>query len=96
MEFTEKVAQQVGIGLGKKATKAVPLKVVRAANARLGRQIITKWGTKRGVLVLGKLFPAGIGAAIGAGGNAATVTAVARHADSYLGLLPRRQDVEPS
>ncbi len=43
--------------------------VINDMNKKLGPRFITKWGTKQGVLVLGREIPFGIGAGIGAGGN---------------------------
>lgn len=66
--------------LGKKAVQAIPMAAIDAANKVLGPRFITKYGTKQGVLVLGKQVPVFIGVAIGAGGNylfgRATVAAV--------------------
>jgi hypothetical protein len=38
-------------------------------NKVLGRHFVTKYGTRRGILVIGKVMPFGVGFAIGAGGN---------------------------
>ncbi|MFI7517479.1 hypothetical protein ACIBVK_28680 [Micromonospora echinofusca] len=40
----------------------------------LGRNFITKYGAKQGILVLGQAAPFGIGAVIGGGANAALAT----------------------
>ena len=42
---------------------------INKANKVLGPRFITKYGTKQGVLVLGKQVPMGIGAVLGGGGN---------------------------
>jgi hypothetical protein len=44
-------------------------------NRILGRNFVTKYGTKQGILVLGRVAPFGIGAGLGAAGNAAWGTA---------------------
>lgn len=54
---------------GKKVVEAIPMSVINRANKVLGPRFVTKWGTKQGVLVLGKQVPYFIGAGIGAGGN---------------------------
>ena len=48
---------------------AVPLQTIRSVNKVLGANFVTRYGTQRGVLVLGKAAPFGVGFAIGAGGN---------------------------
>ncbi|GAA1352227.1 hypothetical protein [Falsarthrobacter nasiphocae] len=54
---------------GKKVVKTIPMAAVKRANKILGPRFVTKWGTKTGVLVLGRQVPLMIGAAIGGGGN---------------------------
>lgn len=48
---------------------------------------VTKYGTKQGVLVLGKVLPFGFGAAIGMTGNAAMSRMVVRTTRSAFGPL---------
>jgi hypothetical protein len=87
-EMLLKLSSELGKGLGKKATGKVSTQALQTLNRRLGRTIITKYGTKRGVVALGTAFPFGIGAAIGAGGNYAMVRTVGRHADKLFRSLP--------
>ena len=44
-------------------------------NGRLGKLLITRFGARQGVLALGRAVPFGIGAGIGAAGNAALARA---------------------
>lgn len=67
----EKVAGRAGPHWAKSFVKAVPMAKIDAVNKVLGPRFVTKYGTKQGVLVLGRDLPLGIGAVIGAGGNAA-------------------------
>ena len=83
-----KLAGEVGKGVGKKATKKIPMSVLRAINSTAGRQIVTKYGTKRGVIALGRALPAGIGMAIGGSANYAGIRLLGRHADKFFGNLP--------
>jgi hypothetical protein len=69
--FVEKVAGRTGTYWAKSLVKAIPMARIDAVNKVLGPRFITKYGTKQGVLVLGRDLPFGIGAVIGAGGNAA-------------------------
>ncbi len=64
------VAGRTGGHWGKKVVQSVPVQALKNVNRVLGHNFVTKYGTKQGILVLGKSVPFGIGAAIGAGGNA--------------------------
>lgn len=64
------VAGRTGGHWGKKVVQSVPVATLRNINRVLGHNFVTKYGTKQGILVLGKSVPFGIGAVIGAGGNA--------------------------
>lgn len=75
---------------GKKVVESIPLSAIKSANKILGPRFITKYGTKQGVLVLGKQVPLFIGAAIGGSGNAIFGTFVVKAARSILGPPPGR------
>lgn len=49
---------------------------------------VTKYRTKRGAIVLGRMAPYGIGAGIGAAANAAFARAMIRATDQAFGALP--------
>lgn len=70
-QMVEKMAGKTGPYWAKSFVKAVPMAKINAVNKVLGPRFITKYGTKQGTLVLARDLPFGIGAAIGAGGNAA-------------------------
>lgn len=67
--FFTNAASRTGPHLGKIVTNAVPLSTIRSINKVLGAHFITKYGTKRGIIAIGKVAPFGVGFAIGAGGN---------------------------
>ncbi|MDV2474354.1 hypothetical protein F8M49_01125 [Rhodococcus zopfii] len=67
--FFGKAAARTGPHLGKLLANAVPATTIRSVNKVLGRNFVTRYGTRQGILVLGRTAPFGIGAAIGAGGN---------------------------
>lgn len=67
--FFSKAAGRTGPHLGKIVTNAVPLSTIRSINKVLGAHFITKYGTRRGIFVIGRVAPFGVGLAIGAGGN---------------------------
>lgn len=54
----------------------------------LGKNFITKYGTKQGVIVLGRVAPFGIGAVIGGGANAALAALAVRAARRAFGPAP--------
>lgn len=87
-----KFAREASKGLGAKAAKKIPNAVLVAVNRAMGRTIVTKFGTKRGVVALGRLMPFGIGAGIGYGLNFALVEQVARHANRFFSQLPVELD----
>lgn len=64
------MAGRSGKHWGKALAGAVNPRSLQALNKVLGRNVVTKWGTTQGVLVLGRELPLGFGAGIGAAGNA--------------------------
>ncbi|BCL17345.1 hypothetical protein GCM10017556_50840 [Micromonospora sagamiensis] len=54
----------------------------------LGRNFITKYGTKQGIIVLGRVAPFGIGAVIGGGANAALATLTVKAGRRAFGPPP--------
>lgn len=83
-----RLAGELGRGLGKRAATRVPISLLRAINKAAGRQIVTKFGTKRAVIVLGRALPFGVGAAIGGGANFVTTQLLAKHAHKFFETLP--------
>ena len=75
--------------LAKQAVKKIPMGAIRKVNAILGRQFITKYGTKQGALVLSKQLPLGIGALIGGGGNAAFAYFSVQAGHKFFGKPPK-------
>ena len=67
--FFGKAASRTGPHLGRIVTNAVPLTTIRSINRTLGANFVTKYGTKRGIIAIGKVAPFGVGLVIGAGGN---------------------------
>jgi hypothetical protein len=80
--FVQKTAGRTGPYWARNLVKAIPMTTIEAINGVLGPRFVTKYGTKQGILVLGRELPFGIGAAIGGGGNAvlgrATISAARR------------------
>jgi hypothetical protein len=64
-----KVAERTGQHWAKALVNAIPYEKVLAVNKVLGKNFVTKYGTKQGIVVLGRVVPFGIGAAIGGVAN---------------------------
>ncbi|WP_234443515.1 hypothetical protein [Streptomyces sp. NRRL B-24484] len=83
-----KVAERTGQHWGRQIVTKVPVETLRQINRILGRNFITKYGTKQGIIVLGRVAPFGIGAVIGGGANAALATLSVRAARRAFGPPP--------
>ena len=59
-------------------------------NARLGHLLLTRFGARQGLLMFGRAVPFGVGAGIGAAGNAALSRAAIAATRKAFGPAPRR------
>ncbi|MBN9644778.1 hypothetical protein JZY06_09185 [Corynebacterium sp. CCM 8862] len=92
--------KKVVAALGKKAVphwgkgiiKAIPMAKINAVNKVLGPRFIAKYGTKQGVLVLGKQVPLALGAVIGVAGNTGFGYGIVRSTKKMLGPVPDTWD----
>jgi hypothetical protein len=84
-----KAAGRTGPYWARNIVSGMSMETVHAINRVLGPRFVTKYGTKQGVLVLGRDLPFGIGAAIGAGGNAAFGRMAIAGARSAFGPAPQ-------
>ncbi len=66
----EKIAGRTGTHWARMLVKGVDPATLTAINKVLGRNFVTKYGAKEGILVLGRELPFFLGAGIGAVGNA--------------------------
>src|SRR4029078_11710809 len=79
---------------GKQIVNAIPMSAVYKDNKVLGPRVITKYGTKQGVLVLSKQIPLGLGIGVGAFANhmiGRTIVATAKKV-----FRPAREYFEPA
>ncbi|OPC82395.1 hypothetical protein B4N89_16910 [Embleya scabrispora] len=83
-----KVAERTGQHWGRQVVAKVPVETLRQINRILGRNFVTKYGTKQGIIVLGRVAPFGIGAVIGGGANAAMAALNVRAARRAFGPPP--------
>ena len=65
-----KVAERTGQHWARQLVRGIPTSKILAVNKVLGRNFVTKYGTKQGIVVLGRVIPFGIGAVIGGTANA--------------------------
>jgi hypothetical protein len=64
--------------------KRFPARVLQQINRKVGRTILTKYGTKRGAVAIGRIIPFGVGVLVGGGFNYAAMTAFTRRAIAYF------------
>ncbi|MGW3862836.1 hypothetical protein ACWEDZ_15265 [Streptomyces sp. NPDC005047] len=83
-----KVAGRTGQHWGRQVVAKVPVETLRQINKVLGPHFITKYGTKQGIIVLGRVAPFGIGAVIGGGANAALASLAVRAGRRAFGPPP--------
>jgi hypothetical protein len=83
-----KVAERTGQHWGRQIVAKVPVETLHQINKILGKNFVTKYGTKQGIVVLGRVAPFGIGAVIGGGANAAMATLTVRAGRRAFGPPP--------
>ncbi|WP_329788421.1 hypothetical protein V1227_28260 [Lentzea sp. DG1S-22] len=83
-----KVAERTGQHWARQLVSAVPAKTLKQINKVLGRNFITKYGTKQGIVVLGRAVPFGIGALIGGAANATMAALAVKTARRAFGPAP--------
>ncbi len=82
------VAERSGKHWARQLVHRIPTSQIRAINKILGRNFVTKYGSRQGVVVLGRIVPFGIGAVIGGSANAAMAKGVVRSARRAFGPPP--------
>jgi hypothetical protein len=68
--------------------RATSREKIAGVNARLAHLVLTRFGAKQGALLVGRALPLGIGAGIGAVGNAALARAAISTARRAFGPAP--------
>ena len=84
-----KVAERTGQHWASQLVGKVPAATLLKINKVLGKNFVTKYGTKQGIIVLGRVVPFGIGAAIGGGANATVAALAVRAARRAFGPAPQ-------
>jgi hypothetical protein len=75
-------------GMAVAADGRIPVATLQMANRVMAKTLSRTYGTRRGILALGRLIPIGIGAAIGGTSNYLAVRKLARNADRFFATLP--------
>ena len=83
-----KVSERTGQHWGRQVVAKVPAETLRQINKVLGRNFVTKYGTKQGIIVLGQIAPLGIGAVIGGGVSAAMAAVTVKASRRAFGPPP--------
>ena len=85
----EPLTKRTAVHWGRQIVKMIPKDAILKANKVMGRNFVTKYGTKQGILVLGTQIPFFIGTGIGAGGNALFGWFIVKAARKILGPPPK-------
>ncbi|ARJ07560.1 hypothetical protein GCM10010988_39010 [Cnuibacter physcomitrellae] len=91
-ETISRVAERTGQHWAKNIVAQIPASKLLQINRILGRNFITKYGTKQGILVLGRVIPFGIGTVIGGGANLAMSEVTIRTSRRAFGTPPAKWD----
>lgn len=83
-----KIAGRTGPHWARGLVRSIPMRTIDQVNRVLGQNFVTKYGTRQGILVLGRMIPLGVGAAIGAAGNYALGRATVQAARRAFGDPP--------
>ncbi len=90
-EAIKRVGTKVAI---KQFDKRITGAALTRINQKLGTTVLTKWGTKRGAIALGRLIPIGVGTAVGGGVNYLTARSFGVAClKYYCEMLPFNEDV---
>lgn len=87
-----RIAERTGQHWAKQIVAKVPTSKLLQINKVLGRNFITKYGTKQGIIVLGSMVPFGIGAVIGGGANLVLAETAIRASRRAFGPPPEFWD----
>ena len=87
-----KIAERTGRHWAKQIVAKVPASKLLQINKVLGKNFITKYGTKQGIIVLGRVVPFGVGAVIGGGANLVLAETAIRASRRAFGPPPEFWD----
>ena len=87
------VAKRTGQHWAKAVVKSISKSSILKLNRVLGRSFVTKYGSKQGIIVSGKVIPFGIGVVIGGTVNGFISQGIIRASNVAFGPLPASWDV---
>lgn len=90
-----KMAERTGQHWARQLVSAVPTATLKQINKVLGKNFVTKYGTKQGIIVLGRAVPFGIGAVNGGAANATVAALAVRAARRAFGPAPEEWPAQP-
>lgn len=79
---------EASTGVSPTVGRQIPVTTLHAANRMMSKLLVRRYGTKRGLVALGRMLPIGVGAVIGGTANYLTIRTLARHADQFFARLP--------
>lgn len=90
-EAVKRVGTKIAI---KQFDQRVSGKILQRINQKLGTTVLTKWGTKRGGIALGRLIPFGVGTVVGGGINYVSTRSFGVACRKFYGeILPGNEEV---
>jgi hypothetical protein len=75
--------------LGKKAASVATSATMKKMNKAMAKKVFKSYGTKKGVLALGKALPFGVGAVFGGASSYTGLKALIKDADLFFRQIPR-------
>jgi hypothetical protein len=85
--FTRAV-DEAATGTAPMLDRRIPLATLQTANRLMSRALVRRYGSRRGLVAVGRALPVGIGALIGGSANYLAVRTLAGNADRFFARLP--------
>ena len=79
---------EASTGLSPVSNRRLSMTTLQTANRVMARSLLRRYGSRRGIIAVGRALPVGIGAVIGGSANYFAIRTLARHADEFFARLP--------
>lgn len=83
-----RAVNEASTGLSPVGNRRLSMATLQTANRVMARSLLRRYGSRRGLIALGRTLPIGIGAVIGGSANYLAIRTLARHADEFFARLP--------
>ncbi len=83
-----RAVNEASTGLSPVGNRRLSMATLQTANRVMARSLLRRYGSRRGLIALGRTLPVGIGAVIGGSANYVAIRTLARHADEFFARLP--------